>query len=163
MAASHISNFTVYNTNIRNSITTSAPRILSAVYFDLNTILIYVVTKYLDLYTNYLQFMALSCLLVSVSGYVGLSNLLYVLILYKFSARFLGPLKIIHGNTNVYSTSVPAALFVARQCCLSPMALLSLKFLQLLHPTLYSFALSVQNLLFGADFYLNILSVPPPQ
>ena len=43
------------------------------------------------------------------SGYVCLSNLLYFLILYKFSARFVGPLKIIHENTNVFSTSVPAA------------------------------------------------------
>ena len=75
----------------------------------MNAILIYVVTKYLELCTNYLQFMTLSCILVSVSGYVGLSNLLYILILYIFSARFVGPVKIIHVNTNVYSTSVPIA------------------------------------------------------
>jgi len=71
---------------------TSAPRILSAVNFDVSEILIYVVTKYLDLCTNYLQFMTLSCILISVSGYVCLSNLLYFLIVYKFSARFVRPL-----------------------------------------------------------------------
>jgi hypothetical protein len=103
--------------------------------------------------------MTLSFILVSVSGYVGLSNLLYVLILYIFSARFVGHVKIIHANTNVYSTSVPTAFFVARQFCLSSMTLLSLKILQLSHFTLYSFAWSVQKLLFAADFYLNILSV----
>jgi len=53
--------------------------------------------------------MTLSCILVSVSGYVGLSKLHYVLNLYKFSARFVGPLKIIHTNTNIYRTSVPTA------------------------------------------------------
>jgi len=68
--------------------------------------------------------MTLSCILVSVSGYVGLSNLHYVLNLYKFSARFVGPLKIIHANTNVYITSVPT-VFVARQFCIPSVALLS--------------------------------------
>jgi len=53
--------------------------------------------------------MTLSCILVTVSGYVGLSNLHYVLNLYKFSTWFVGPLKIIHANTNVYSTPVPTA------------------------------------------------------
>lgn len=50
MAVSHILDFTVYsNTKIRKSMATSAPRILSAVNFDVDAILIYVVTKYLDL------------------------------------------------------------------------------------------------------------------
>jgi hypothetical protein len=116
MAISHILHFTIYgNTKMRNSMATIALRILSAVNFDVNAILIYVVTKYLELCTNNLQFMTLPCVLVSIYGYVGLSNLLYVLILYKFSARFVGLLKIIHADINIYSTSVLLLFFVASQ------------------------------------------------